>query len=209
MAQSLLYVARSITASAVPKDVCEQSADIEHFTADSFGIGDARLLSDRAYIKPVSRSTRDFLVHFSSITIEAQNALLKLFEDPPESAVFHVILSREDMLLPTLRSRLLLVSREESVIDRDVMRAFLAMSYGERMDEIASRTKAKDAAWIEEVVAGAEAYAEHIKGGAKARVLKSVVFVRQYFSARSAAKKMLLEELALSLPTIKSKQTAT
>lgn len=200
MSQSLLYVAQNIDDAPVPEHVRVRSADIEHFIVESFSIADARLLSNRAYIKPVAGATRDFLVHFSSITSEAQNALLKLFEDPPIEAVFHVVLSREDMLLPTLRSRLLLVDTIYALIDRSTMRDFLTMSYGERIDEIAKRTKAKDAAWIEEVVSGAEEYALHIKGVAKARVLKSVVLVRQYLGARSAGKKMLIEELALSLP---------
>lgn len=203
MSQSLLYVAQSVEDAPVPEQVRVRSADIEHFIVESFGIADARLLSDRAYIKPVANPTRDFLLYFTSITSEAQNALLKLFEDPPKEAVFHLVLSREDVLLPTLRSRLLLVDRVEGEIDRSAMRDFLAMNYGERVDEIAKRTKAKDTAWIEEIAAGAEAYAEHIKGVAKARVLKSVVLVRQYLGARSAAKKMLLEELALSLPSRK------
>ena len=203
MSQSLLYISQGIEQAPLPEEVHMPSADVVHVRVESFGIGDARTLAEQAYVRPVVRPTRDFVVTFSSITVEAQNALLKLFEDPPDTTVFHVVVPREDLLIPTLRSRFLLVDVAVAAVDRDPMRDFLKMSYGERVDEIAKRTKAKDAVWIEAVVAGAEAYAEHVKGGVKERVLRSVVLVRQYLGARSAGKKMLLEELALSLPQIK------
>lgn len=203
MSQSLLYIGKKIEHVSLPKDICTQSADVEHVRVDSFGIAEARRLSEQACIRPIERPTRDFVVTFSSITTEAQNALLKLFEDPPHTTVFHMVIPREDLLIPTLRSRFLLVEISNVEVDRDPMRVFLRTSYGERIDEIAKRTKSKDIKWIETIVAGAEAYAAHIQGKQKQTILKSVVLVRRYLSAPSSSKKMLLEELALSLPRVK------
>ncbi|MFT5037404.1 MAG: hypothetical protein ACI9VM_000984 [Candidatus Azotimanducaceae bacterium] len=181
----------------------QQDADCEHFIYESFGIGEARTLSSRAFVKPVLRDVREFVVSFTSITSEAQNALLKLFEEPPVTSVFHVVLRNSDMLLPTLRSRLLLVDTQLESTNTDAIKAFLKQSYKERIEEIATRTKKKDVSWIEEIGAGAEAFVAARKQKSESGVLASVMYVRQYLGARGSSSKMLLEELALSLPVLK------
>ena len=193
------------------KDVTElnflkkQGADIEHFIFDNFGISEARRLSDRATIKPIERTTRDFLVQFSSITIEAQNALLKLFEEPSESTVFHVVTKRSASIIPTLRSRLMVIDFALTVEDKDLteFKIFLALNLGERMDLIAKKVKAKDMRWVEELLASAEELSIEKKQTKSKDFMATVVFLRQYLNARGSSTKMLLEYLALDLPVSK------
>jgi len=203
MSHAQLYIADSLESSGVAPELRQKGADVEHFFCDGFGIGEARELQKRAYLKPVVRDTRDFVVSFSSITVEAQNALLKLFEDPPEGAVFHLVVAREDILLSTLRSRLLLVSTQSSQTETDTVKMFLKMLPGERMEEIAKRTKAKDIEWIEALATGAEKFAASRPVAEKETLLRSVVYIRGYLGARGASSKMLLEALALSLPKLR------
>ena len=50
-----------------------------------------------------------FILEIDSITHEAQNALLKIFEEPNEYAHFFLVIPSEELLLPTLRSRLFMI----------------------------------------------------------------------------------------------------
>lgn len=200
MSHALLYIAGSIDAAPVPSTVRTQSADTEHFCNDAFGIDDARRLFERAHIRAVSGGERAFVVSFLRVTSEAQNALLKLFEEPPQGVVFHLVVPREDMLLPTLRSRLQFAGTAASAGESDAFEQFQQSSFKDRLDMIAVRTKAKDSAWCEDIAAGAEQYLLGAGIDGKAQVAKSVTLLRRYMADRGASLKMLLEELAITLP---------
>ena len=74
---------------------------------DSFGIDDARAVKSQAETRPVHGSGKKiFILTMSAITSEAQNALLKLLEEPPEYAHIFLVLPSAHLLLPTVKSRL-------------------------------------------------------------------------------------------------------
>ena len=61
-------------------------------------------------IKPYSSEYKIYLIdEAEKMTEEAQNALLKTIEEPPEYAVFLLLVSRQELLLPTVRSRCVLL----------------------------------------------------------------------------------------------------
>lgn len=199
MSHARLYIADTPESAQIPDALRTQSVDSEHFLRERFGIDDARALSERAHIRAIT-GERNFLVHFGTITSEAQNALLKLFEEPPENTVFHVVVRHEEILLPTLRSRLLHTGGAPAPSSIEGV-GFASLSYAERLAEIAARAKKKDMVWFESVAAEAEQVAATLTDSTLRRqMLTSVLLVRKYLGARGASTKMLLEEIALSLP---------
>ena len=71
------------------------------------GIGAMREIKNFLWQKPaVSRNKIVVLDNAENLTPEAQNAILKITEEPPESAILILIASRLDNLLPPLLSRL-------------------------------------------------------------------------------------------------------
>lgn len=84
----------------------KQNPDLWKEIHQSFAIDDARRLKDIAFLKPVMSSHRIFILGAWSIPDEAQNALLKLFEEPSMCSRFFLVIPRRDILLPTLLSRL-------------------------------------------------------------------------------------------------------
>lgn len=201
MTHARLYIASTYQLVPELESLLHQSTDVEHFVAENFTIADARMLYSRATLRPVEDSLRQFIVSFGSITSEAQNALLKLFEEPPVTSVFHIVVAREDMLLSTVRSRLQLVStvHRDHVVS-DVFKDFQQSTLNERLAAVTTRTKNKDQAWAEAIVLGAEQViqADITKKGTE--LLETVVYIRRYLGKRGASTKLLLEELALSLP---------
>ena len=177
--------------------VFNSGADSATYRYQRFGIGDARTLTHEASLSPLQEPYRVFILILESITIEAQNALLKLLEEPHQKVRFYIIVPNEDILLSTLRSRL----HQLSAVTQDVhitkeATDFLTCSYAERLSLVAERTKEADTEWMQHLLSGLELWAEKENDS---DAMKVIIDVRTYERDRSASKKMLLEQLALSL----------
>ena len=79
---------------------------IESEDGKSIKIGQIRLLEEKIAEKPILSNKKVYIINDSDLmTTEAQNCLLKTLEEPPEYAVIILILSNENKLLNTIKSR--------------------------------------------------------------------------------------------------------
>lgn len=80
---------------------------VMHEKPDSIGVDDIRKqVVDDVYIKPFESEHKIYIVPDASLmTTQAQNALLKTLEEPPEYVVIMLIVDNMDALLPTVVSR--------------------------------------------------------------------------------------------------------
>lgn len=83
------------------------SRDVLVLRHELFSVEDARAAHEAAYRMPVEGEVKLIIIGASRIFHEAQNALLKLCEEPPLGTYLVFVLTSEGVLLPTLRSRLL------------------------------------------------------------------------------------------------------
>lgn len=74
------------------------------FLRDDFKIEDAKEVISEAYKS--SENTKTLILGAKSFTVPAQNALLKILEEPPRNIVFILIAPNKSTFLPTVRSRL-------------------------------------------------------------------------------------------------------
>jgi len=75
--------------------------------SESIGIDDIRFLKNFLWQKPTSSNRRTVIITKAEyLTPEAQNAALKIVEEPPASALIIFIVKNYESLLPTLSSRL-------------------------------------------------------------------------------------------------------
>lgn len=188
--------ANNIEESSLPTALLKTSIDVYHLSCDSFGIDDARDLLNKSGQKAVSGTKRAFVVCAKKITLEAQNALLKLLEEPPVGAKFYILMSDYEFLIPTLQSRLLVLKGEDVTEESEVFTNFIQLSCKDRLASIAEKMKEKDLEWTNKIVTGA---VNHVKGSKDLKKMNSVVFVASHINGPGAAKKMLLEEMALTL----------
>ena len=86
--------------------------DFWHGEFEKFGIDEGRQLKDLQSKRGVTGLPRVFIISTHFFTKEAQNALLKVFEEPTENTHFFLITSSAENILPTLKSRLFIVSDE-------------------------------------------------------------------------------------------------
>lgn len=72
----------------------------------SIGVALIRDIKNSAYIKPQELDVRIFIIRQAqTMTTEAQNALLKILEEPPRGVFFFLLCDNASLLLPTVRSR--------------------------------------------------------------------------------------------------------
>ena len=72
----------------------------------SIKVDDIRAMNEELYIKPALSDKKIFIIkNADNMNQDAQNALLKSFEEPPRYAVIILLSENVKMLLPTIRSR--------------------------------------------------------------------------------------------------------
>ena len=103
---------------------------------ETFGIEEARELRLLSTRKAVSGQAlgKIFFIAPMRLTLEAQNTLLKTFEDPFPRTYFFLATRVESLIVPTLRSRMqtIRVSQDLTLGSRDA-EAFLSLSLKDRL----------------------------------------------------------------------------
>jgi DNA polymerase III gamma/tau subunit len=75
-------------------------------TTKSIGIEDVKKMRQQIYLKPYKGKTKAVIFADSELlTPEAQNALLKVMEEPPEHTIILLAAKHKDAILPTVQSR--------------------------------------------------------------------------------------------------------
>jgi len=188
--------------------------DFNHFKYEVFTIDDARAIKSIHSTRPVSADNKKiFLMVMGSITVEAQNALLKLLEEPADYAHFFIIIPSAHILLQTVKSRSRLIhfgteDASDSILksDTDEAKKFVSESQVKRlirikglMDEMNKDRKTKQEILNFLDAVQREIYQQFGVNEKSKASLESLEMARKYFNDRSPSLKMLLEYLALAI----------
>ena len=68
------------------------------------GVGEIRTMISDCYVKPNEAQCKVYFI-FDKMTVEAQNALLKILEEPPQNVQFIIVTESSTILLQTVLSR--------------------------------------------------------------------------------------------------------
>ncbi len=182
----------------------EAESEVFTFTAETFSIGEVRALIEAAYTRPFEKATRTIIVRANAIGIEAQNALLKILEEPPITTRFILVLRQGSLVLPTVLSRVQLMTVTGGVasISTGAFDAFLAASFAERMTQIATSTKNKDTDTLSALYTGLSVWLTSATS-LSVNLRSQVLWCQSMLTLHGASKKMLWEEIALALPVAK------
>ncbi len=183
-----------------------------------FSVDDARKVCEIAASAPFSGESKALIITASRAYHEAQNALLKLFEEPPPNTYIFLVLPSLGSLLPTLRSRVQVLNNVKESND-----GFTKSIISESSKEFLKANKEKRSALIKKLASGDDeeerrehrddaiailngvemvAYEKFKKrGGEAAALLSDIAVLRTYLYDRSAPVKMILEHLSLVIPS--------
>lgn len=159
-----------------------------------FGVDDARALSEQAITKAFVKK-KVFFIAPEKITLEAQNALLKTFEEPVADTHFFLVVRDEHVIIPTLRSRLQLVRVEGEREDLKQAEKFLKLSVKDRLNFVKKFVDKEESlsAFLDELLLELRGRAEVTSA------LEQVYKLRLVSDDRAASSRMILEHLALVL----------
>ena len=100
----IIDLQNQLTLAPHPDHLIIQPTDCPTITIDQI-----RNLIRWAHLKPFSKKQKTAIIQpAQKMTHQAQNALLKVLEEPPENTVIILTVDDPDNLLPTVRSRCLL-----------------------------------------------------------------------------------------------------
>ena len=80
--------------------------NLRFFISDDFLLENAKEVIAEAYI--AEKDEKILVINANSFRTEAQNALLKIIEEPPRNIKFIIVTQSKNLLLPTIRSRMLI-----------------------------------------------------------------------------------------------------
>lgn len=192
---------------SIPK---EGNPDFIYKKIINFGIDDARDLKSEHEIRPISdKGKKIFIILVDNILHEAQNALLKLFEEPNAQTHFFLIVQSRSLLLPTVKSRLHFVeSTKEEKTDlediQDLVDKFLKSNKVKRLEIVKkivddiSKDKVSKVYALDFVYCLEKTIHQNGINGNK-ESFEAISLVLKYINDRAPSIKMLLEYLALSV----------
>jgi hypothetical protein len=196
------------------------NSDFSQILLDTFKIDDARELRSLCSSKTFSTGRRVFLVFANNFLIEAQNSLLKIFEEPSENTIFFIITPDASSMLKTLISRFYFIAKENNDTKSASAAEFIKMPLSARIEflkELLVETDDEDEEGNEIVVldsvrAKAMSFLNTLEYCLHDKSLKEKAFdhgsfeqifkVREFLRQPGSSAKTLMESVALVLPVI-------
>ena len=195
--------------------VAEGNPDVSILNYPLFGVEESRLLNEMQSHSAFGKdalSRKIFMVGTKSLTREAQNALLKTFEEPTAGTHFFVVVPNVDTILPTLLSRMIFVdgtkSGKKSDDTKKIAEDFLRSSLKDRFAMAKKLTETKkgepaDRDKIRRILDQMERILyERTKGKPSNHFFRELYQVKTYLSDRGSSPKILLDHLVLALPIL-------
>lgn len=190
-----------------------QPADVHWMTAEVLGIETSRALGQLAGRRAWNGRRQFFVLAPQTITLPAQQALLKTLEEPAAGTCFIIICQTVGELLPTVRSRCQLIrlpiaaeARDQRPAPgaRDWARQFLTSSPPERLAllkrEIDQENKISRADELTRAVE--ELCYDRLVAAPTLALAETLTFIRQardYLSDPASSAKLIFEHLAVVL----------
>lgn len=181
---------------------------------DSFKIEDARNLKSDSLEKGFSSNKKIYVISANNFLIEAQNTLLKMFEEPIENTHFFVIVPDSDVLLKTLVSRFYLIKSEKD-LDTEIKKAekFISSSLNDRILFVKDLLKDTDDIDVSDTPKAKalfflNALEKFLHKKYLEKDIKNTDFFNQIFKVREflrqpgSSAKSLMESIALTMPIL-------
>lgn len=90
----------------IKKSICVDVIFIDSQNKKSIGINEVRKIKNDSIIKPVECNFKIYIFkNAQNLTEQAQNAILKIFEEPPKHVIFLLLCNNSRNFIPTVISR--------------------------------------------------------------------------------------------------------
>ncbi len=205
--------------------------DVALFTFQkAIGIEDIRNCQKKIFLKPIKSKIKAIILEaYNGITTPAQNALLKLLEEPPANTIIYIISANKELFLPTILSRCKVIELKDKSFEQseqevaqylNLLISFPQKPIGERLKLAQDISKNKDevSLWLEEMIivarkkltdsiyhsgktkrSFANAQDDNLQTAQCLNILKSLQKAHTIISTTNANQRLVLENLFLNL----------
>ena len=122
----------------------------------AMGIADVRNIKSKIFLRPLGSEKAVILNLMDGATIEAQNAMLKLLEEPPPSANLILVAETEETFLPTILSRCRVLKIDGERVKREIanLEALenMDLNAGFLIAQDLSKDRKEATEWLEEAI---------------------------------------------------------
>jgi len=146
-------MARMFAMRILGKELDHNYADIIHYRPEkaSFGVDEVRKIIEEVSKRPYEGDKKVIIIHQGSkLTIQAQNALLKTIEEPPQGVYIMLLSESLELLLETIKSRCQIykltplnkqdmIKYIDGLKETDKEKILVALAYGEGIPGRAQR----------------------------------------------------------------------
>jgi DNA polymerase III delta prime subunit len=187
--------------------IVQANPDFWHLNTENLTINEARTIKDIQSQRAIAGEHRVFVIETFAMTGEAQNALLKVFEEPTAGSLFIVIAPSAHILLPTLRSRMVVIVKEKTKTASSLdTKKFIANGAAKRIEMLKPILEFKDAEGNKRAdKKAAVAFLSALRFEIKDTDIKGLGAIDEaliYLFDKSSSVKILLENVSISLCTI-------
>lgn len=190
--------------------------DLYNIQTDSFKMEDARILksltSEKGFSSDITNK-KIFIISANSFLLEAQNSLLKVFEEPIENTHFFIVAPSVQIFIPTLLSRFYVIkSNSENNFDTKEAENFIKLPLIKRIDFLKELLASDDNEDEENQKDSPRARALsflnaletvlHAKKASRTipNTFEQIFKVRKYLRQPGSSTKSLMESVALGIP---------
>lgn len=202
----------------------ENNPDVAVLRYGLFSVADARKVTEIASGVPFVGDSKVVIISADRAYHEAQNALLKVFEEPPAGTYLFLILPTLGGLIPTLRSRVQVLNSSRDFVSPHLNVRLTRSNIPEVAEEFLKATKERRTALIKKLASGKdeeERRENRVKAIALINGIEVVIYrttlesltfqkhtellsdiatLRTHLYDRSAPVKMILEHLSIVIP---------
>ena len=191
----------------------ENHPDFTVLSYDLFSVDDARALVRVAAFGAIQGDNKVLVVCASRLFSQAQNALLKLFEEPVHGLTLFLIVPSFGMLLPTLRSRMVpliadpgahTLAKDFLQLSTDARQKYIAKLLDRSKDEkdtVKQAARSEALTLVEGITRAVYLHKADTKGsGDRARLLQELTTFMPIMHDASTPLKPIFEHLLIVLP---------
>ncbi len=216
--QSFLVVAKekAKTSAYISNFIKEKGIDPIDIDLQTFekamGIEDVRNIQKKIFLKPFKGKTKAVVIQaYENITTEAQNALLKVLEEPPANTIIIISAAKKELLLQTIISRCKiielkqettnLIHNEEILAFNNSLNLLLKGKIGDKLKAAQDIAKNKEEAiaWLEKMTIFVRGkLVENYNDFQYLNVSKSLQKTYKIIKSTNVSQRIALENLFLS-----------
>jgi len=180
--------------------------DFSYQKFELFGIEESRILTEKASKRPFVSDKKVFIIEIFSFSLESANALLKTLEEPYPGTHFFVLVPSLENVIPTLASRLTVIdnSKIKKELDKEKIKFygnFLSDLPNKRLETIKKFTENRQDA-IEFLSELEIIIFKNLTETKVSATLEEIQKCKNFLFSQGASAKMVLEHIALALPTM-------